>query len=100
MDRDIADLLATIDAQNARVADVQRAVERMEITGYAGSGEVTVRLRGTGQCLDVAIDGRTLRYTDPDSLGTLIAEAYNDGLRRLHEASGRAYAPLLAEASG
>src|SRR4051812_46733789 len=100
MDREIEEMLATIEARNARALDVQRSVERMEITGHSGRGDVTVRLRGTGQFTEVAIDPRLLRRGDPDTLSELVVEAVNDGLRRLREASQREFAPLIAEAEG
>lgn len=100
MDREIEEMLAALEARNARALDVQRAVERMEITGYSGHGDVTVRLRGTGQFTEVAVDPRLLRRGDPDTLSALVVEAVNDGLRRLRDASEREFAPLIAEAGG
>jgi nucleoid-associated protein EbfC len=100
VDREIEEMLAGIEARNARAMEVQRAVERMEITGYAGHGDVTVRLRGTGEFTEVAVDPRLLRRADPDTVSALLVEAVNDGLRRLREASQREFAPLIAEVEG
>ena len=98
MKREIEELLANIDAHHERVWQIQRSVERMEITGYAGNGDVTVKLRGTGELSHVDIDERLLRAGDAEAVGYLVVEAVNDGLRRLGEASRRTFEPLIAEA--
>jgi DNA-binding protein YbaB len=100
MEKEIEDLLAEVHAQRERVMEVQRSVERMEITGSAGNGEVTVRLKGTGQLTEVSIDPQAYRRYDAETVGCLVVEAANDGLRRLGEASRRRFEPIIAEASG
>ena len=97
MQKEIADLLAEVDAHRERVLDIQREVERMEIRGSAGAGEVIVRLRGDGRVIEVVIDSQALRRYDPRDLGALIADAVNDGIGRLGEASRRRFAPLLGD---
>src|SRR5690349_5788872 len=99
VDKAIEELLAGIDAQHERVWQVRRAVERMEITGYAGDGEVTVKLRGTGQFTQIELDPRWLRRADPEEVGHLVLRAVNDGIRRLGEASRREFEPIIQAAS-
>jgi nucleoid-associated protein EbfC len=98
MEKEIEDLLADIAAQRERVLDIQRSVERMEITGYAGGGDVTARLRGTGEFAEVCIDPQAVRRYGVEAVGGLVAEAVNDALRKLGDASRRRFAPMLAEA--
>ena len=94
------DLLADVQANTERVDQMQRELQTREITGYAGSGEVTVRLLGTGQFVDVYIDPGTYRHYDAETVGTLVLTAVNDGLARLQAASRTIFAPMLDAAEG
>jgi DNA-binding YbaB/EbfC family protein len=100
MQKEIADLLAEVEAHRGRVLDIQREVDRMEITGTAGGGEVTVRLRGTGRVIEVVIDPQAMRRYDARDLGAMITDAVNDGVGRLGEASRRRFAPFGGEPAG
>jgi len=91
------DLLDQVYADTERIAALQQDLERREITGYAGDGEVTVRLAGTGQFLSVVIDPDTMRRYDADTVGSLVVEAVNDGLNRLHAESQAIFAPLYEQ---
>lgn len=91
----LADMLAEVRASTQRVDELQRELQGREITGYAGNGEVTVRLLGTGQFVDVSIDPDTHRRYDAETVGTLVLAAVNDGLARLQEASRTILAPVL-----
>ena len=95
----IDDLLAQAQAQQERVMQAQRSLERMDITGHAGNGEVTVRLTGSGRFTEIAIDREAHRRYDAESLGALVLEAVNDGLRNLGAACRRLFVPLMAEAA-
>ncbi|MFI7541809.1 YbaB/EbfC family nucleoid-associated protein [Actinoplanes sp. NPDC049599] len=93
------DMLAEVRASTERVNEMQRELQSSEITGYAGNGEVTVRLLGTGQFVDVCIDPDTYRRYDAETVGTLVLTAVNDGLARLQEASRTIFAPVLDAAT-
>ena len=93
----VDDLLAQVHEQQRRVEEIQRSLERMDIVGYAGNGDVTVRLKGSGQFTEVAIDPDAYRNYGASAIGSLVLEAINDGLQRLGEASRRKFEPLLAE---
>jgi DNA-binding protein YbaB len=43
---------------------------------------VRVTIRGTGLVVDVTIDPEAVRYYDAETLGGLVLEAINDGMRR------------------
>jgi DNA-binding protein YbaB len=94
------DLLDDVHANTQRINEMQRDLQCREITGYAGNGEVTVRLLGTGQFVDVYIDPDTYRHYDAETVGTLVLAAVNDGLARLQEASRTIFAPVLDAAEG
>ena len=98
MEPAIEDLLAQVREQQQRIEDIQRSVTTLELTGYAGNGDVTVKLKGDGRFTEVTIDPRVLRRSDADTLGQLVLEAVNDGLAKLAAASAARYAPLLDEA--
>jgi nucleoid-associated protein EbfC len=91
-------LLEQVRTSTERVDDLRRSMAAREITGYAGNGEVLVRLLGDGRFTEVVIDPDTLRRYDVGDVCALVLEAVNDGLRRLHEASQATFAPLIAQA--
>lgn len=96
----LQDLLDDVQANTERVNEMQRDLQSREITGYAGNGEVTVRLLGTGAFVDVFIDPDTYRRYDAETVGTLVLAAVNDGLARLQAASRTIFAPMLDAAGG
>jgi DNA-binding protein YbaB len=98
VEQEIERLLADIHAQRERVLEIQRSVQRMEFAGQAAGGEVTVRVRGTGELIEVCIDPPALRRYDADTLGGLVVEAVNDALHRLADAGRRRFGPMLTEA--
>ncbi|GAA3521364.1 YbaB/EbfC family nucleoid-associated protein [Actinocatenispora rupis] len=99
MNTEIDDLLARVREQQAEVERIQKSVTELEITGYSRNNEVTVKLRGTGRFTEVSIDPDVARRLDANSLGDVILEAVNDGLKRLGEASTAKFKPVL-DASG
>ncbi|GAB3147931.1 YbaB/EbfC family nucleoid-associated protein [Micromonospora sonneratiae] len=98
MEPAIEELMAQVREQQQRIEDIQRSVEAMEITGYAGNGDVTVKLKGDGRFTDVSIDPQVLRRYDAQTIGQLVLEAVNNGLAKLAAASEAKYGPLLTEA--
>lgn len=98
MEPSIDDLLAQVQEQQRRIEEVQRSLESMVITAYAAGGDVTVKLKGSGEFTEVAIDREVLRKYDADTIGELVLEAVNNGLRKLGEASSKKFAPIIAEA--
>jgi DNA-binding YbaB/EbfC family protein len=97
---EIEQLLAQVREQQRRIEEVQRSVTSLAITGYAGNGEVTAKLNGAGRFTEISIDPQLMRRHDAETLGSLVLEAVNDGLRRLTEASRAKFAPIIAEARG
>jgi nucleoid-associated protein EbfC len=94
------ELLQDVRAQTEHVTELRHQLQTREITGYAGNGEVTVRLLGTGQFVDVSIDPVAYRQYDAETVGTLVLTAVNDGLARLQEASRAIFAPVLDNTEG
>jgi DNA-binding YbaB/EbfC family protein len=92
------EILAQADQETQRIAEIQRSIERMEITGRSRNNGVAAKLRGNGQLTEVTIDPRVLDRYDAKSIGAFVVEAVNDAVRRLAEASQARYAPYIAEA--
>ena len=68
--------------------DMQRAQEelaRMEVTGNAGGGIVSVTLTGRMECRKVRIDPSVL--ADPEMAEDLVAAAFNDAVNKANAAS-------------
>lgn len=89
------DLLAEVQQQTERIAEARARLDRQELTGVTGGGEVTVRLLGSGQFIEIQIDPDTLRRYPPDVVGSFVLDAVNDGLRRMKEAGDAAFGPLM-----
>jgi DNA-binding YbaB/EbfC family protein len=92
----VEELMAKVQEHQDRVFEIQRSIERLEVTGVAGNGDVVVKLRGTGQLTDVTIDDRMLRQ-GAEAIGMLVVQAVNDGLKKLAETTRRRFEPLSAE---
>jgi DNA-binding YbaB/EbfC family protein len=68
--------------------DMQRAQEelaRLEVTGNAGGGMVSVTLTGRMECRKVRIDPGVL--SDPEMAEDLVAAAFNDAVNKANAAS-------------
>ncbi len=98
MQPEIEELLEQVREQQRRIEDVQRSVQAMIVTGYAGNGDVTAKLNGAGRFTEIVIDPQVARRYDADTLGALVLEAVNDGLAKLAAASQAKFAPIIAEA--
>jgi len=96
---DVDRLLDQVRQQQEQVQRIQRGVEAMEIKGSSRGDEVTVTLRGTGRFTEVSIDQEAVRRYDARTLGEIVLEAVNDGLRKLGEASTARFAPVIEAAS-
>ncbi|MCH8502890.1 MAG: YbaB/EbfC family nucleoid-associated protein [Ectothiorhodospiraceae bacterium] len=68
-------------------ADMQKAQEeiaRLEVTGQAGGGLVSLTMNGKHEVRKVAIDD-SLFDDDRDMIADLVAAAFNDAVRRVQE---------------
>lgn len=69
--------------------DMKRAQEeiaKLEVTGSAGGGLVSVTMNGTHEVRKVAIDRQTFA-DDPEMAEDLVAAAVNDAVNKVAEAS-------------
>ncbi len=70
----------------ANIQKVQEEIARMEITGQAGGGLVSVVMNGKHEVRRIEIDD-SLFEDDKDMLADLVAAAVNDAVRRVQEAT-------------
>ena len=76
--KDIMGLMKQAQAMQARMADVQAELERIEVEGQSGGGMVRVRLTGKGALKGVAIDDSLLKVEEKEILEDLIVTAVNE----------------------
>jgi hypothetical protein len=81
--------------QQRQVMDIQRTVERTEVKGRSRENEVEVTVRGNGEFTEISIDQRAVGRYDAETLGQVVLEAVNDGLRKVNEMSAAKFAPIL-----
>lgn len=77
----IAQLMQQAQKMQENLQRVQEELAKMEVTGSAGGGMVTVTLTGTKDCRKVRIDPSVLQ--DPEMVEDLIAAAFNDAANKV-----------------
>lgn len=77
----IAQLMQQAQKMQENLQRAQEELARLEVTGSAGGGMVSVTLTGRKECRKVRIDPSVL--SDPEMLEDLIAAAYNDASNKV-----------------
>ena len=85
MRADIAQLMQQAQKMQENMQRAQEELARLEVTGNAGGGMVSVTLTGRMECRKVRIDPSVL--TDPEMAEDLIAAAFNDAVNKAHAES-------------
>ena len=80
MRADIAQLMQQAQKMQENMQRAQEELARLEVTGNAGGGMVSVTLTGRMECRKVRIDPSVL--TDPEMAEDLIAAAFNDAVNK------------------
>ena len=80
MRADIAQLMQQAQKMQENMQRAQEELARLEVTGNAGGGMVSVTLTGRRECRKVRIDPSVL--TDPEMAEDLIAAAFNDAVNK------------------
>ena len=62
-------------------------LEKMEVTGQAGAGLVTITMNGANEVKAVKINPECVDPEDIEGLETLVKAAYNDANEKLKEAT-------------
>ncbi len=85
MKGNIAGLLQQAQKMQQEMKAAQEELAKLEVTGTAGGGMVSVRMNGKFATLKVTIDPAVA--DDMEMLEDLITAAANDAVNRIHEAN-------------
>ncbi len=77
----IAQLMQQAQKMQENLQKAQEDLAKLEVTGSAGGGMVTVTLTGTKECRKVRIDPSIL--SDAEMLEDLVAAAFNDASNKI-----------------
>ena len=77
----IAQLMQQAQKMQENLQRAQEELARLEVTGSAGGGMVSVTLTGAKECRKVRIDPSVL--TDPEMAEDLVAAAFNDASNKV-----------------
>ena len=77
----IAQLMQQAQKMQENMQRAQEELARLEVTGTAGGGMVSVTLTGAKECRKVRIDPSVL--SDPEMAEDLIAAAFNDAANKV-----------------
>ncbi len=75
-------IMKQAQAMQAKMADVQGALEQMEVRGQSGGGLVTVTLSAKGVMKALAVDDSLLKPDEKEILEDLIVTAHEDARRK------------------
>ena len=77
----IAQMMQQAQKMQENLQKAQEEIAKLEVTGSAGGGIVSVTLTGTKECRKVRIDPSVL--ADPEMAEDLIAAAFNDASNKI-----------------
>ncbi len=77
----IAQLMQQAQKMQENLQKAQEEIAKIEVTGSAGGGMVSVTLTGAKECRTVRIDPSLT--SDPEMLEDLIAAAFNDASNKI-----------------
>src|SRR5688572_20524540 len=90
----IAQMMQQAQRMQENLQRAQEEIAKIEVTGSAGGGMVSVTLSGSKECRKVRIDPSVL--ADPEMAEDLIAAAFNDASNRIDAASQEKMASATA----
>jgi DNA-binding YbaB/EbfC family protein len=76
--KNLSQMLKQAQEMQSRMAEMQSALEQIEVTGQAGGGLVAVTVGGKGEVRKVKIDPKLATPEDVEVLEDLIAAAAKD----------------------
>lgn len=95
MKQNIAQLMQQAQRMQENMQRAQEDLARVEVTGNAGGGMVSVTLTGRMECRKVRIDTSIL--SDPEMTEDLVAAAFNDAVNK---ANAESQAKMSAATAG
>ncbi|RNF84943.1 YbaB/EbfC family nucleoid-associated protein [Montanilutibacter psychrotolerans] len=81
----IAQLMQQAQKMQENMQRAQEELAKLEVTGNAGGGMVSVVLTGRMECRKVRIDPSVV--SDPEMAEDLVAAAFNDAVNKVNAAS-------------
>jgi hypothetical protein len=81
----IAQLMQQAQKMQENIQKAQEELAKIEVTGSAGGGMVSVTLSGRMECRKVRIDPSVL--SDPEMAEDLVAAAFNDAVNKANTES-------------
>jgi DNA-binding YbaB/EbfC family protein len=81
----IAQLMQQAQKMQENVQRAQEEIAKIEVTGSAGGGMVSVTISGRMECRNVRIDPSVV--SDPEMAEDLIAAAFNDAVNKVNAES-------------
>lgn len=83
---DLGKMMKQAQALQAKMAEAQEEIGRVEVTGAAGAGLVTITLSGKGDLKALKLDPSLLKEDEGDILEDLIVAAHADARTKLEAA--------------
>ena len=85
--KNLADMMKQAGQLQARMADMQKKLESLEIEGQSGGGLVKVKMTGKGHVSSVAIDPSLIKPDEREILEDLLVAALNDAKSKVDGAA-------------
>ncbi|HUL10031.1 MAG TPA: YbaB/EbfC family nucleoid-associated protein [Candidatus Acidoferrum sp.] len=76
--KNLGQMMKQAQAMQAKMQEMQAALERTEVTGAAGGGMVTVTVSGKGEMRRIKIDPKLVDANEVAMLEDLVVAAVND----------------------
>lgn len=83
--KNIGQMMKQAQAMQAKMQEMQAALERTEVTGVSGGGMVSVTVSGKGEMRRVKIDPKLVDPNDVGMLEDLIVAAANDARAKVDQ---------------
>ena len=93
---DIMGMMKKAQAMQAKLADAQEELTKLEIEGQSGGGMVKITLTGKGEMKAIAIDASLLKPEDKEMVEDLVLAAFTDAKTRADAAAAEKMQALTA----
>ena len=80
--RDIMGLMKQVQSAQAKLQEMQKELETIEVEGQAGGGLVKLRLTAKGDMKGISIDASLLKPEDGEMLEDLVVAAHAEARRK------------------
>lgn len=85
--KNLGQMLKQAQQMQQKMAEMQQALDEIEVEGHAGGGLVTVRLSAKGDMKGLHIDTSLLKADEGEILEDLIKAAHHDAREKAQERS-------------